>query len=426
MAAADRGRRGRRGVPVAVRSGPPGAGSRRSTARPSRRGRRGARRVRRPRRVGRARLDAPGPDARWPFSPRPLHVVAAGVWAGGLVVVLRRPATPHPARPGDPSRPGARGLARLQPDGRGGGRASSAATGVYLAGRQVESLSTVSASTYGTAVVAKVLLLATALVIASYTTLVVNPRLADRLLGRPGRAGGRCPDGWPRRDRRGRGAGGRGGGGGPDDDGSHRPGGQPRGRPVRAGPRHGRRASSSPSRPCRPDRANASSCAPSPSCARWSRRSPGWRSGSPRRLADRDHGAHGCADRVARERGRAVRGRPDETPPRATGRRPWCCTEPGAGLRPGGAVVHGARRTGRHATGAHDVRPGGAAPDRHRRRSSRWSPRTAVAPRRTRRRMPVTVPSEGGGPASRSTPEPVAHRSGHRHPTLPRHEGSHP
>jgi copper transport protein len=112
-----------------------------------------------------------------------LHVTAAGVWTGGLVVVLV----------------GLRPLTRLSPMTRRGiapaaWRAFSpmaavaagvmAATGVYLAGRQVESLSTLSASTYGTAVVAKVLLLVTALAIASYTTLVVNPPLADRLLGR--------------------------------------------------------------------------------------------------------------------------------------------------------------------------------------------------------------------------------------------------
>jgi copper transport protein len=59
-----------------------------------------------------------------------------------------------------------------------------AATGLYLAGRHVQSLSTVSASTYGTAVLAKSLLLAVALGIAAYNTLVVNPALADRVLGR--------------------------------------------------------------------------------------------------------------------------------------------------------------------------------------------------------------------------------------------------
>ena len=152
-----------------------------------------------------------------------LHVVAAGVWTGGLVVVLV----------------GLRPLTRLSPVTRRGiasaaWRAFSpmaavaagvmAATGVYLAGRQVESLSTLSASTYGTAVVAKVLLLVTALVIASYTTLVVNPPLADRLLGRPGRVARPAPAAGHHGDRRGLGAVGRGGGGRPHDDGSHRPG----------------------------------------------------------------------------------------------------------------------------------------------------------------------------------------------------------
>ncbi len=112
-----------------------------------------------------------------------LHVVASGVWAGGLLVVLV----------------GLRPVARLDPATRrvqvlGALRAYSpmaavaagvlAATGIYLAGRHVQSLSTVSASTYGTAVVAKSLLLAVALGMAAYNTLIVNPAVADRVLGR--------------------------------------------------------------------------------------------------------------------------------------------------------------------------------------------------------------------------------------------------
>lgn len=111
-----------------------------------------------------------------------LHVVASGVWVGGLLVLLVA------LRP----------LTRLDPVSRRGlapaaWRAFSpmaavaagvlAATGVYLAGRQVQTLSTVTRSAYGTAVVVKALLLAVALAVAAYTTLVVNPSLADRLLG---------------------------------------------------------------------------------------------------------------------------------------------------------------------------------------------------------------------------------------------------
>ncbi len=112
-----------------------------------------------------------------------LHLLAAGVWAGGLLVVLV----------------GVRPVARLDPASRrvpvlAALRAYSpmaalaagvlGATGLYLAGRHVQSLSTVSASTYGTAVVAKSLLLAVALGMAAYNTLIVNPAVADRVLGR--------------------------------------------------------------------------------------------------------------------------------------------------------------------------------------------------------------------------------------------------
>jgi hypothetical protein len=55
------------------------------------------------------------------------------------------------------------------------------ATGIYTSGRHVESLSTVPRSTYGIAVVAKILLVVIALSIAAYNTLVVNGHLADRV-----------------------------------------------------------------------------------------------------------------------------------------------------------------------------------------------------------------------------------------------------
>jgi putative copper export protein len=111
-----------------------------------------------------------------------LHVLAAGVWAGGLVVVLT----------------GIRPVLRLDPRTRrtvpsAAWRAYSpmaavaagvlAATGVYEAARHVEGVSTVLSSTYGVAVVVKVLLLAGALVLAGHATLVVNPGIAERVLG---------------------------------------------------------------------------------------------------------------------------------------------------------------------------------------------------------------------------------------------------
>ncbi len=112
-----------------------------------------------------------------------LHVLAAGVWAGGLLVVLvglRPVARLHPATRR------VQVLAALRAYSPMAALAAGvlAATGIYLAGRHVQSLSTVSASTYGTALLAKSLLLAVALGIAAYNTLVVNPALADRVLGR--------------------------------------------------------------------------------------------------------------------------------------------------------------------------------------------------------------------------------------------------
>lgn len=111
-----------------------------------------------------------------------LHVLAAGIWAGGLLVALV----------------GLRPLRRLEPAARHGlmlraWRAYSpmaalaagvlVATGLYEASRHLDSVATLSTTTYGTALVVKVLLLAVALGLAAHTTLVVNPALADRVLG---------------------------------------------------------------------------------------------------------------------------------------------------------------------------------------------------------------------------------------------------
>ncbi len=112
-----------------------------------------------------------------------LHVLAAGVWAGGLLLVL---VGLRPVARLDAATRRAQVLAALRAYSPVAALAAGvlAATGLYLTGRHVQSLSTVSASTYGTAVVAKSLLLVAALGIAAYNTLVVNPALADRLLGR--------------------------------------------------------------------------------------------------------------------------------------------------------------------------------------------------------------------------------------------------
>ena len=60
-----------------------------------------------------------------------------------------------------------------------------AASGLYLAGRQLPGLSTLTTSWYGAAAAGKVILLAAALVVAASTTLIVNPRLARAVAARP-------------------------------------------------------------------------------------------------------------------------------------------------------------------------------------------------------------------------------------------------
>ena len=108
------------------------------------------------------------------------HVLAAGVWAGGLLVlalVLRPLALLD--------RAGRAGLALA------GWRAFSPvaavssgvllATGLYEAGLHVDSWSALSRGVYGPAVLGKVAVVAVALTIAGYNTVVVNERVADRL-----------------------------------------------------------------------------------------------------------------------------------------------------------------------------------------------------------------------------------------------------
>ncbi|TFC02003.1 hypothetical protein E3O32_12275 [Cryobacterium mannosilyticum] len=119
------------------------------------------------------------------------HLVAAGVWAGGLTVlaICLIPVMRH------------------HPDLRGRILASAwrafspmaaiatvvlLATGLYEAGRHIPDLRSVASTVYGGAVAGKVALIAVALTLAVINTLLVNPRLAARV----GRFLGR-PVGWP-------------------------------------------------------------------------------------------------------------------------------------------------------------------------------------------------------------------------------------
>ena len=119
-----------------------------------------------------------------------LHLLAAGIWAGGLVLLT---ATLVP-------------LMRRQPDLRGpvlasvwrtfSPRAALAsgvlvATGLYEAGRHLPDLTVLGATVYGGAVAAKLLLVLAALALAGLHTLLVHPGLAGAVGSRIGR-----PQGW--------------------------------------------------------------------------------------------------------------------------------------------------------------------------------------------------------------------------------------
>ena len=119
-----------------------------------------------------------------------LHVLAAGVWAGGLMTLVltvvpimrlgsatRRPVVRDTWRAFGPMAAVASGVL--------------VSTGIYEAGRHVSTVSTLTHDTYGWAVIAKVILVTVALGIAGYNTLVVNTTLA----GLVGRLAGQGP-GW--------------------------------------------------------------------------------------------------------------------------------------------------------------------------------------------------------------------------------------
>ena len=125
-------------------------------------------------------------------------MLAAGAWVGGLLVlaVVLRP------------------LTRLERGTRrsvalAGWRAFSpaaavssgvlVATGLYEAGRHVDTWNALFRGIYGPAVVAKVLVVATALALAAYNTVVVNDAVADRLGRLAGRGRGWRPRPHPMR-----------------------------------------------------------------------------------------------------------------------------------------------------------------------------------------------------------------------------------
>ena len=123
------------------------------------------------------------------------HLVAAGVWAGGLTVLAicliplkrnrdtRRPILAPAWRAFSPMA----ALATLV----------LLATGFYEAGRHIPDLGSVTSTVYGGTVAVKLALVAVALALAGINTLLVNPQIAARVGRRLGR-----PQGWvpvPRR-----------------------------------------------------------------------------------------------------------------------------------------------------------------------------------------------------------------------------------
>lgn len=115
------------------------------------------------------------------------HLVAAGVWAGGVSVlaVCLLPSLLHdsPAR-GPAMAPVFRAFSPIAAVA----TVVLLATGLYEAGRHVPTAGALVTSVYGAAVVGKAALLAVALTVAGVNTLLVNPAIAapvGRRLGRP-------------------------------------------------------------------------------------------------------------------------------------------------------------------------------------------------------------------------------------------------
>ncbi|CAN5455487.1 hypothetical protein BH10ACT6_BH10ACT6_13850 [soil metagenome] len=115
------------------------------------------------------------------------HLVAAGIWAGGLVVVAICLIPMMRRQPSTRGRVLATAWQSFSP------MAAVAtvvllATGLYEAGVQIPDLTFVASTVYGGTVAVKVALLAAALVLAGINTLLINPGLATRVgrqLGRP-------------------------------------------------------------------------------------------------------------------------------------------------------------------------------------------------------------------------------------------------
>ena len=115
------------------------------------------------------------------------HLVAAGVWAGGLTI-LAIALIPMMRRDPDTRGPILASAWRAFSPMAAAATVVLLATGLYESGRHIPDLQSVASTVYGSAVVGKVVLVAAALTLAGINTLLVNPRLAAPvgwILGRP-------------------------------------------------------------------------------------------------------------------------------------------------------------------------------------------------------------------------------------------------
>ncbi|MDY7542387.1 copper resistance CopC/CopD family protein [Cryobacterium sp. 5B3] len=116
------------------------------------------------------------------------HLVAAGIWAGGLAV-LALCLIPLLRRHREARKTILASAWRSFSPMAAIATVVLVATGLYEAGLHVPDLSFVASTVYGTVVAGKLVLVAVALVLGGINTLLVNPRLAarvGRILGRPG------------------------------------------------------------------------------------------------------------------------------------------------------------------------------------------------------------------------------------------------
>ncbi|MBC7442049.1 MAG: copper resistance protein CopC [Ramlibacter sp.] len=128
----------------------------------------------------------------WAVLASASHLVAAGVWAGGLFV-LALCLFPLLRRNRDTRGPILASAWRAFSPRAAIATVVLVATGLYEAGLHVPDLSFVASTVYGAAVAGKLVLVAVALVLAGINTLLVNPSLAARVGRLLGRSGGWAP-----------------------------------------------------------------------------------------------------------------------------------------------------------------------------------------------------------------------------------------